>query len=742
MLVAGPGTRLADHGFVMGSILRTQTARAAAILALGLPLVLTAAIGVAVADDAAGQPALHRMSAIVQSASWLGELLLRRPPTAINLVGGALIALFAVLAVLASRRSDESTRHAAPLLFALTLAVLGQLLLIRGWGILGGGCYLLAVVAAVLSVRRSATGSLALQPRPAPALSLSEGGWLLAIAGVATVFRFFALNRVVDYFEGELSPYMLGATSLRGIVLANSGVHGPWAPLGFLYYLPIFPMVAIAGSTVLAVRLASALIAVITVVVGFLLAREIAGRRAGLAAAAILALDPLQIGWGRSDVHPHGATAWPGLLLAWATLRMIQTRRTGWSIAVALLMGLCWHQYPSGQTAVLVPVLTLAVLLVGDRPALRALGWRLGAVPLGLLLWFSGHTLVSWIGLGRTHGIAHYIASLGTRVAGAEPGASPLPPVDLGHLVGNLGDLVAGIFVEVPHLFHQTFIPEVLGVPARTLPWIVAALAVIGLGVLVARLPSPGSAVILASAACAVAPAVFADVAYVKRAAVLYPVLEIAAAIAAAVVAEAVTARFRRVGRPLVLTLAAVGMLCWVSISAQLWFSQRQYRWGVPPEQGVAEAIADRLEPHSLVIAGFWDSYTEGKLSYLLYDELRRPELAPLVWFVSDPGRQIWRTLVRRPGEIFVALEPGPWYSLWSGQHERLPELAAEAQWRRVLYLLQEDRDADRRVELIRSACPGLRVERVAVGSEERHSLRIAECEEHPGLRRGASLRP
>jgi 4-amino-4-deoxy-L-arabinose transferase-like glycosyltransferase len=736
MLVAGSLTRLAHHGFAMRSMLRTHSGLGVAILAAGLLLMLTAAVGISVIDDAAGRPTLGLLGAPVSAASWIGELALRRPIEAMSTAGALLAAMLAILALIAFRRFPERGAHVPTLLLAAALAVAAQMLIFRGWTNPGGVLYLVAAIAAAIAVRRSANGGLADHPPPSAAWSRAEAAWLLAVAAVATLFRFFALNRVLDYFEGELAPYMIGATNLRGIVLANSGVHGPWAPLGFLYYLPIYLMVSIAGSTVLAVRMASALVAVITVVAGYLLAREIAGRRAGLVAAAILALDPLQIGWGRSDVHPHGATAWPALLLAWATLRMIATRRTAWCVAVAGLMGLCWHQYPSGQMAVLVPLMALPLLVIGDRSALRELGWRLGLIPIGLLLWFAGYPLASGLGFGRPHGFDHYLASLGSRVAGAEPGVSALPPADLQHLAGNVADLIAGIFIEIPHIFHQTFIPGIIDLPSRSLPWLVAAFAVVGLAMLVARLPSPGSVVVLALVVSSTLPAVFADVSYIKRAAVLYPVLELAAAIAIAAVLRAVATSFHSRGRRIATTIATAGFIGWACVCAQLWFSERQYPWGTPRELAIADEITRRLEPRTLVLGVFWDFYMEGKLGYLLHDELGRPELQPVVWFVTNHGDPNWRTFARRPTEIFSVLDARPWFSLWSGQDRRLPELMREAHWRRVVYLIQEKEGTGAQIELIRSVCPGIEIDKLELATEQRYHLRLAVCDNHIALPR------
>jgi hypothetical protein len=719
----------------MGSSLSNRSRRAVTVATIGTISIVATAITVAVVDDRAGRPSLIALGWLVGVAGRFGGVLLERPAAALAAAGAVLASLLVVAALEQARRASALPSHATWLLSSAALAVTGQLLIVQRR--LPAGLLLLGLgaIAAAVAGRRSLDATDPGRPPSPPAWSMTESFQLLAILVGAAVFRFFALNRVVEYFEGELSPYMVGASDVPGMLYANAGNNGPWAPLGLLYYLPMYLTVAIAGTTVLAVRLAPAAIGVVTVAAAYLLARTVAGRGAGLLAAGLLTLDPLQIGWARSDVHPHGETAWPALLLGWATLQMLSKRSTGWCLAVAALMGLSWHQYPSGQVAVAVPLVAVAVHAAVDRRLLRDLGWRVGLLVGGLLLWFGGFPLAQWLGLGKLQGFRDYVASLGTRVASAEPGGSALAPAELGHLVGNAADLVVGAVVELPRLFHQTFIPEITGLPLRSLPWFVAAFAVVGVAMLAARLPASHSVVLLALTATSAVPAVFSDVAYVKRAAVLYPVLEVIAAVAMVATARSVVRRFRRVGRPLVATTLAVGLTTWVAICAHLWFSGRHYRWGTPPEQAIAEAVTAELQPHTLVLAGFWDFYMDGKFTYLLLDELRRPEIQPVAWFLTRTDRPIWHRLAERPTDVIAALEGRPWLELWSGLDRQLPALPAVIDWQRVVYLIQEDDDLAYQIERIRGSCPTLEVRTLAPGTDPKHRMRLAVCEDHAWLR-------
>ena len=223
----------------------------------GVLVIVAAAVLVSVADDRAGRPSLQSLAWLVSALSKVGAVLLQRPLRALDAVGGVLALALVVAAVVTWRRQSDS--HAAGLLAAAACATTGQLFFLHQHVAGGVLLYGMAVVAALGAGRVESK-----EVETGLPITFHESLQFIGAIGLATGFRFFALNRIPSYFEGELSPYMIGATSLKGMLLANAGWHGPWAPLGLLYYLPIYPMTTFAGTTVLAVRLASALIGVLT----------------------------------------------------------------------------------------------------------------------------------------------------------------------------------------------------------------------------------------------------------------------------------------------------------------------------------------------------------------------------------------------------------------------------------------------------------------------------------------------
>jgi hypothetical protein len=469
------------------------------------------------------------------------------------------------------------------------------------------------VVVGHLTARRRSSEIFA-QARVGPP-TWCEAVTFLAIAGIAVFFRYYALNRILDYFEGELACFMAAATDLRGMLLANIGWEGPWAPMGILYYLPIWAMTAIAGSTVLAVRLGSAMIGVLTLVVVYVVVRDAVGRTAALWSAALLSVDTLQVGWGRSDMHPHASTAWPGVLLYGATVRALTTGAIGWYVAVMLLMGLSWHQYPSGQFVIIVPVIAFTVHAI-QNPGFFGASWRKGMlIVAGAVLWVLGYPLASLFAAGEVVTPLEYVARLGPRILGGSDDVL-YAGISIKDLVvttsQGVSDLVRGLFVEPPYVFHQTVIPEVEGLPPRALPWFVAACAVVGLALCCVRIRERWSPPLLAMVAAGVLPAILSDAAWLKRASLLYLALIIVAALPLAVVTRRFSLLLGRRLRWVGGGILAIAFLVWSTIWVDLWFSGRQYQYGVSAEETIARSLDPYLEPDTLLIFCLWGDYIEG----------------------------------------------------------------------------------------------------------------------------------
>jgi hypothetical protein len=404
-------------------------------------------------------------------------------------------------------------------------------------------------------------------------------------------------------------------------------------------------------------------------------------------------------------------------------------------------MALSWHQYPSGQLAVLVPVIVLAVHGLTHPGFIRSTGWRLAIVALGLAGWFTGYPLAHWLGSGQVDNIGGYLGKLGPRVAevGADSVTSPLM-----HLLANTGNLISGIFVGIPVRHHQTFVPRVSGdLTDTSLPWFIAVFAVIGLCSLIARLPAPPTVVTLALIVTAAAPSVFSNIAFVKRAAVLYPVLSIVAAVGMVTLTRTLTAIFGTRGRRTAVALLVGGAVAWACIACEQWFSDQQYDWGTPSELAVAEEVRRHLAPGTIVVADFWHNYMEGKMTYLLLDDLQNPEVEPVAWYVNNPHSDLWPRLEQHPLAAIEALRTRPWYVRWSDLDRRTDALLATPDWQRVIYLFQDDADENRiedertrqRMARLAAICPNALVRVLDLGKGSRHRFRLVVCDDHPGLR-------
>jgi len=497
--------------------------------------------------------------------------------------------------------------------------------------------------------------------------------------------------------------------------------------------------------TVLAVRLGSAVIGVLTLIVVYLVVRDVFGRTAALWSAALLAVDTLQISWGRSDMHPHASTAWPGILLYGATIRALGTGSTGWYVAVMLLMGLSWHQYPSGQFVVIVPVIAFAVHAAQNPGFLKATWRKVVLVAVGAMLWILGYPLASFLAVGRPSGPQTYLSMLGPRLLGGSDDViyEGIPIKELSVMVARNGwDLVLGLFSEAPLVFLQTVIPEVEGLTRRGLPWFVVACAVVGFTLCVLRFREKWSLPLLALVVAGILPAILSDEAWLKRASLLYVVLIIMAAVPLAMVTDGLSRMLGRKARWVGGGLLVVVFLLWSSIWVHLWFSGRQFEYGVAAETIIVEALEKHIEPSTVLIAGLWGDYIEGEITYLLHDALT--DRQPVAFYVSNPRFEGWRTLLAFPREAILNTTSRLWYLAWLGLGDEVPGIVAHREWSRVVYLIEHRPGVEADFEILADRCPDLQIERVFVGEDDevidgevwmRYHVWIARCDHHRGLR-------
>lgn len=504
---------------------------------------------------------------------------------------------------------------------------------------------------------------------------------------IALVYRTYAINYNLNYFEGELSTYSAAATSIPGMFMANRG-HGAWAPLGLLYYIPIWITTELFNTTLVALRLSSAIVGVFTIPFIYFFARRLAGKEAALLSAFLVALNTQHVGWGRTDIHPHGVTTWPAVLVCITFLRACEKKRVIDWLLLVLAMGLTWHQYPSGQSAVAIPVFAAGIyfLLNGFRLPFR--WYNTIWIALGVILWFIGLPLSYWWPIGEFR-MGNPFNLTGPRAlwGGLEDQTGTFDRALLiaQTAIVHLGDVIEAIFYRARYIFHQDFLADVHMMAPRTYPWILTPFMVVALVMLVRTAYRLEVAVLLAWIVAAVAPGIFSEQAYPKRLSTLFPALDIVGAIGIIITLSYIR-RGDKIRRFLAGGVLSLCLFCYAAFESNVWFSNTRYRMGEPPEVKAMKTLAPHITPGTLVIAELSSGYYGGKVTYLLLDHLTAPENRPNLWYI--PFRPAVRDFIKDP------LKARNFKDSWAYQCTKLrnqaDETAAVSEWKRVVFILQE----------------------------------------------------
>lgn len=563
---------------------------------------------------------------------------------------------------------------------------------------------------------------------------------LLSVATlIAIILRFYGLNQITNVFEGELACYSAGATSLSGMLQANRGAGGPWAPLGLLYYPPIYLVTQLFGTTLLSLRMSSALVGVLTIPLMYLFATRVAGRVAGHFAAFLLAINELHVGWGRTDIHPHGVTVWPSLLLGILLLRAYRSQKDLDLVWVVLAMGLTWHQYPSGQSAVAMPILAVAIYLLSNRrmgPFPRPkTTWRLKlALLMGVVLWALGLPLSYYLADGEFV-FRNPFNQTGPRALwGASDHTGVITTIY--HVAVNtlqhLFDVLVGIFYKVPYLFHQDFLLNFDSTTLRTVPWIITPLSLLGLCLILRAYQKFEAAVMLAWLVVAILPGILSEHAYPKRLSTFFPAFETLAAIGLAYLYSRVRDNFGKVALYGFRVILASALTCYFAFAVSGWFSGRQWRYGEPAEVAAAELMAAEITPGTIVVADFPIGYHDGKMTYLLLDHLTEPANRPNRWITGRSS--VIAQAFRDP--LNPALINFNWPYSWTKLRDQVVESQHFEDWRRIVFFLQEPEQdlivfEDRLNAAIR-ACPAPKIYRIPAERSFWKPLTMVSCDLKP----------
>ncbi|HET8629545.1 MAG TPA: glycosyltransferase family 39 protein [Thermomicrobiales bacterium] len=333
------------------------------------------------------------------------------------------------------------------------------------------------------AARGRATGGAGRRARPARVCHAwyrsrwAEAVLALALVAVAAAVRWPYLMRL-PHFTDETDEVRWALAIWRGEIRPLTAADRYYGPLHA--YL-IAACLWLFGPSMLLPRALALAFGALTVGATYLLGRELAGRGAGLLAAALLATSPQHIVVNSHVAWQNATTPFYSTLCCWALARALRTpaeigacRGGRWLVLAGLLYGLTVQTHIG--TIVLAPALAAAALLaLARRRAWGALRrpWPYAAVGAALLAY--GPVLV----YNLTHGLAgvHRVRARRDYAYETHPGWDSYRR-NLGHLFYELARMLSNPFRLPARPLHYLTSPYLL---------VAAGLALLGLALLVRR---------------------------------------------------------------------------------------------------------------------------------------------------------------------------------------------------------------------------------------------------------------
>ena len=575
------------------------------------------------------------------------------------------------------------------LLLATLTAIHGQIGLVLSHfsqGIIG---YCLAVV---LFVAYWIVGkNTYAEPRgESSSFSWRDTALLFTLLIVSVFLRFYALNRIFDYFEGEETPFSAAGNDLRAMALANVGDHGPWSPFGYLYFITRYATTQIYGTSLLVMRFAGVFVSLITALVAYFMLRNLFSRTAAIAGVLLLTIDAKQLSWSRFE-FPHGSTSWTALAICWLTVYTFSSRNWIFPALLSIFMGLCFHQYPSGQTAFMIPFLYLGYCLIFNRE--QSCGFYLKRIPflvLGVLLWYYGQSFAQYTAYG-TWTAPHYFNHFDGRISwkNLNPNETALDSLlRLAQMYWkNFIDLFGSMTVENRiSMPPQEVTPSFSDLPVRTIFILVPPFVLIAAGHFARNRDWRQMAVLLAWVVAAAVPSVLSNEGHPRRAATIFPALICVAAAGYALARESLYRIWQGRSRLLVPTYEWVFATVLVLAVTHQWFSGVFFKYGESGDSVVARKLKEQLEPGTLVFLDYTDHYTPGRFTFLMLDYLKQSEHLPVSWRVLTRDQENFDAIVADPVSSTKNLGktlPYHWSHLWY----QIPEIERFTGWTKLLYI-------------------------------------------------------
>ncbi len=688
---------------------------------LFLFLSITVAVWLAVSADREGRPALRSLAPIIGEIVRVGGELTTDPTRKAWILAWSLAACAVVMIPVAVLGRGRSGIRSAVALAACASAILAQAALFSresSWGL-----WLYGLAIGLILIRRLLPGSMGPGYADPPTLReenragvktapLILEAFSLGVLTLATLtYYFYALNHLPSDFEGEMSFYMAVSTSIHGALQVNYGASGtPWAPLGIFYYVLLHFAEKVCGTTLLAARVVSAVVGVILVNLLYGLLRQITCVSVAFLAAALLACNSVSIVWSRQDFFPF---AYPSLFvvaLVWTTWIALKTERFIYFLMTAVLMGLTYHLFPSGQTGFLIPVGVMGWYLLVTRGFFRRCWWKLTTIPAGIALWAIGLPVSGYLATGSWQWRNPFALNPGKTLWGLKLGETDLS----GRVVFiiqqawfNIVGFVKCLYLENVWPTHQTIFHGIPGHPATYVSAVVAVLLLFGFTGLLLHARRPVSMILLTWTVVSSLPGILSTQASARRLAAIFPALFGIGALAAEGGFRTLDFLFgRKLGIAARWTLIPTVVSLLFILHGGYYFSQSP---APPPSVTMARELEPYVRPGTFLVADIReDYYTAAEITYMMMDPLKRADdLA--AWYLPKP--EDWPMAAIRPRP-----DPGAWYYRYTFLKDQLPELKQRTRWDRIAYVIQDVPQNKWKIETVRDLLPNATI------IEERHT--------------------
>jgi hypothetical protein len=426
-------------------------------------------------------------------------------------------------------------------------------------------------------------------------------------------------------------------------------------------------------------------------------------------------------------------------MIAWLTYRTFSMRSLIYPLLLSIFVGLCFHQYPSGQTAVAIPWLYLTYLLIFNREQTwRFYGTRLLFLVLGSTLWYFGSSIAYFLAYQRWAApslTSHYDSRVGWKNPEASGSIVALASILFEMLLQNAHELYGSMIYRLQlSMPPQDLVPTFSHVTSRTIFLLAPAFVLLTGAYFLRNIKWKQGALLLAWVVAASAPCLLSNQGFPRRAATVFTAFICMAGIGYWLCRRMLAEIWGKPWRILAPCIEIPVVSCLVLASAHQWLSTRTMRIAEPGDMEVLRTVRKMLQPGTLVFFDYDDHYMPGRMTYLLLDDLDRPENRPITWAVVNAIHPVFMPSAENPLNAPKLVKQSLQYR-WSKLRHHIPEIESYSGWKKLVFIserMPSTKDAegfDRRMEMITRHCTNHKEIILPSKIAFYHIFKIVECD-------------